>query len=131
MDRLRRLARRGTLALLAAIAIALAPASGVQARSAQQQEEALPAVAFSDLPAEAQRTIRSIRAGGPFAYERDGIVFGNFERRLPNRERGYYREYTVPTPGVTHRGARRIVAGRKGELYYSDDHYQSFRRVSE
>ncbi|MNC91328.1 Guanyl-specific ribonuclease Sa3 precursor [compost metagenome] len=58
-------------------------------------------------------------------------MFGNFEKRLPIKERGYYREYTVRTPGVKSRGARRIVAGRDGELYYSDDHYDSFRRVKE
>jgi ribonuclease T1 len=59
------------------------------------------------------------------------VVFGNFERVLPRRERGYYREYTVATPGVRHRGARRIVAGRGGELYYTEDHYRTFRRVME
>ena len=58
-------------------------------------------------------------------------MFGNFEKHLPARERGYYREYTVPTPGARSRGARRIVAGRDGELYYTDDHYNSFRRIRE
>lgn len=89
------------------------------------------AVAFADLPPEAHGTVRSIRAGGPFPHERDGVVFGNFERLLPRRERGYYREYTVATPGVRHRGARRIVAGRGGEMYYSEDHYRSFKRIIE
>ncbi len=88
-------------------------------------------IAFSALPVEAQRTARLVREGGPFPYERDGVVFGNFERLLPRRERGYYREYTVPTPGVKHRGARRLVAGRGGELYYTSDHYASFSRVRE
>jgi len=83
------------------------------------------------LPAEARNTIALIRKGGPFPYERDGVVFGNFEKRLPAQARGYYREYTVRTPGVQSRGARRIVAGRGGELYYTDDHYQSFRRIRE
>jgi ribonuclease T1 len=88
-------------------------------------------VAFAELPPEARQTVLLIRRGGPFPYERDGVVFGNFERRLPVRERGYYREYTVPTPGVKQRGARRIVAGRGGDLYYTDDHYRSFRRIRE
>jgi len=83
----------------------------------------------AQLPAEAQQTIALVRKGGPYPYTRDGIVFGNFEKLLPVRERGYYREYTVPTPGVRSRGARRIVAGGGGELYYTDDHYKSFRRV--
>ena len=88
-------------------------------------------VLSSQLPAEARETIALIRRGGPFPYERDGIVFGNFEKRLPAQPRGYYREYTVRTPGVKNRGARRIVAGRGGELYYTDDHYGSFRRIKE
>jgi ribonuclease T1 len=83
------------------------------------------------LPPEALETIALIRKGGPFAYDRDGVVFGNRERLLPARERGWYREYTVRTPGERTRGARRIVAGRDGTLYYTDDHYQSFRRILE
>lgn len=92
---------------------------------------AVPEVAASELPAEARETIALIRKGGPFPYQRDGAVFGNFEGRLPARARGYYREYTVRTPGAKDRGARRIVAGRGGELYYTDDHYNSFRRIRE
>jgi ribonuclease T1 len=88
-------------------------------------------VSAVQLPAEARRTIELIRKGGPFAYERDGAVFGNFERLLPAQPRGYYREYTVRTPGERSRGARRIVAGKGGELYYTDDHYRSFRRIEE
>jgi len=83
------------------------------------------------LPKEAVETIALIRKGGPFPHERDGVVFGNREKLLPARERGWYREYTVRTPGERSRGARRIVAGRDGTLYYSDDHYQSFRRILE
>lgn len=94
-------------------------------------------VAAAELPAEARRTLAAIQAGGPFPYARDGVVFGNFEKRLPLRYRGYYREYTVDTPGARNRGARRIVAGegpardvrRSGEYYYSDDHYRSFRQI--
>ena len=81
------------------------------------------------LPKEARETLALIRAGGPYPYHKDGSVFGNREALLPKRERGYYREYTVRTPGARDRGARRIVAGRSGEYYYTDDHYRSFRRI--
>lgn len=83
------------------------------------------------LPHEARETLHRIKAGGPFRHARDGIPFGNRERLLPGAERGYYREYTVATPGVSGRGARRIVAGARGEYYYTDDHYRSFRRIKE
>jgi ribonuclease T1 len=91
-------------------------------------------VALTELPREAQQTERLIRAGGPFPHTKDGLAFGNRERLLPRRERGYYREYTVPTPGARNRGARRIVCGgaqiREPETcYYTDDHYASFRRI--
>lgn len=88
-------------------------------------------VSVAQLPPQARATLERIRAGGPFPYERDGAMFGNREGRLPKRGRGYYREYTVPTPGAGDRGARRIVGGRGGELYYTDDHYRSFRRIIE
>ncbi len=101
------------------------------ARGDAPSKAALPEIAVGELPAEARSTIALIRKGGPFPYERDGVVFGNFEKRLPPQPRGYYREYTVRTPGAKNRGARRIVAGRGGELYYTDDHYQSFRRIKE
>lgn len=83
------------------------------------------------LPPEAITTLRLIEAGGPFPYERDGTVFQNRERRLPEKSRGYYREYTVETPGSPDRGARRIVTGGQppAVYYYTDDHYRSFRRV--
>ena len=83
------------------------------------------------LPKEALETIALMRKGGPFPYSRDGAAFGNREKLLPARERGWYREYTVKTPGERSRGARRIVAGRDGTLYYSDDHYRSFKRILE
>jgi ribonuclease T1 len=92
-------------------------------------EPAAAEVAADALPAEARATLRLIDRGGPFPYDRDGVEFRNFEKRLPLKPRGYYREYTVRTPGVKHRGARRIVAGAAGELYYTEDHYQSFRRI--
>ena len=84
-----------------------------------------------DLPPEARATLRLIASNGPFPYDRDGVVFGNFEHRLPEQPRGYYHEYTVPTPGAHNRGARRIIAGGEPprEFYYSDDHYQSFREI--
>ena len=91
----------------------------------------IPAVALADVPPEVLHTLRLLREGGPFPHARDGTVFRNYERMLPRRERGYYREYTVATPGLNHRGARRIVAGRGGELYYTDDHYRSFKRIRE
>ena len=93
------------------------------------------ALAFSDsvrleeLPPEARETLSRIEAGGPFPYARDGAVFSNRERQLPARNRGYYREYTVKAPDVRGRGPRRIVAGRAGEYYYTDDHYRTFRRI--
>jgi ribonuclease T1 len=88
-------------------------------------------VALQQLPAEARQTLAQIKAGGPFPYAKDGSVFGNREGLLPGRIRGYYREYTVKTPGAKDRGARRIVAGMRGEYYYTDDHYRSFKRIIE
>lgn len=90
----------------------------------------LPWVALADLPPEADATVRLIDAGGPFPYPgKDGSTFGNLERLLPVRPRGYYAEYTVPTPGSRDRGARRIITGDGGELYWTADHYQHFRRI--
>ena len=88
-------------------------------------------IAVAALPPEARQTLQIIKRGGPFPYERDGAAFGNYERLLPQRSRGYYHEYTVPTPGAKTRGARRIVSGRGGEYYYSDDHYRTFKRIRE
>jgi ribonuclease T1 len=92
-------------------------------------------IKFAALPIEAQKTITLIRSGGPFPYPKDGVVFGNREKNLPRQKRGYYSEYTVKTPGERSRGARRIVVGGEPrsslELYYSDDHYQSFKRIRE
>lgn len=89
----------------------------------------LATVPASALPAEARQILLRIDRGGPFPYERDGSVFGNVERLLPQQPRGWYREYTVPTPGESDRGARRIVAGRDGTRYYTADHYESFAIV--
>lgn len=88
-------------------------------------------IAIGKLPYEARQTLALIKAGGPFPYTNDGGVFGNREGLLPKRNRGYYREYTVKTPGAKDRGARRIVAGTAGEYYYTDDHYRSFKRIIE
>ena len=93
--------------------------------------DAQPEISAAELPGEARETISLIRKGGPFPFPRDGVVFVNFENRLPAKARGYYREYTVRTPGTRDRGARRIVTGRDGELYYTNDHYNSFRRIKE
>jgi ribonuclease T1 len=88
-------------------------------------------IAYAALPPEAQQTLQLIRKGGPYPYQRDGVAFGNYERLLPQRNRGYYREYTVATPGAKNRAARRIIVGQIGEYYYTDDHYRSFRRIRE
>ena len=81
------------------------------------------------LPPEARETIALIQRGGPYPHSQDGSTFGNRERQLPQRPRGYYREYTVDTPGLSHRGAKRIVTGGDppDAWYYTDDHYDSFR----
>ncbi|MFZ6816971.1 ribonuclease domain-containing protein [Undibacterium sp. Ji22W] len=92
-------------------------------------------VNIQDLPREAQQTLLLIQQGGPFPYDKDGSVFGNYERQLPKRARGYYHEYTVKTPYARNRGARRIIAGGARppyyEFYYTADHYASFKRIKE
>ena len=85
----------------------------------------------ADLPPEARHTLQLIKGGGPFPFAEDGAVFGNREGLLLAKPRGYYREYTVITPGARDRGARRIIAGRDAEYYYTDDHYRSFKRIRE
>ncbi|BAL25864.1 ribonuclease domain-containing protein [Azoarcus sp. KH32C] len=84
------------------------------------------------LPGEAIETLQRIQRGGPFPYRKDGVVFQNRERRLPQRPYGYYREYTVPTPGSDDRGARRIISGGTPPevFYYTGDHYRSFRQLT-
>ena len=86
-------------------------------------------VPLSSLPPQASATVALILHDGPFPYRQDGVVFANAERHLPIEARGYYHEFTVPTPGSTDRGARRIITGLDGEFYYTADHYESFRRV--
>ncbi|HSI51996.1 MAG TPA: ribonuclease [Ideonella sp.] len=96
--------------------------------------DSLGTVSLASLPPEAQQTERLVRAGGPFPFDKDGVTFGNRERRLPSQARGYYREYTVPTPHAKNRGARRLVCGGRQPqqpeaCFYTDDHYASFRRL--
>ena len=98
-----------------------APASG--------DGDAADVVPVAQLPAQARATLKLIDAGGPFPYSRDGIVFANREGRLPKHPRGWYHEYTVETPGESDRGARRLIQGKDGTIYYTGDHYESFRRV--
>lgn len=91
----------------------------------------LQTIKASQLPKEGQQTLTLINQGGPYPYDRDGVNFGNFEGVLPKQRSGYYKEYTVKTPGESDRGARRIIVGAQGEKYYTDDHYVSFRFILE
>ncbi|TSE34315.1 Guanyl-specific ribonuclease St [Tepidimonas fonticaldi] len=134
-----RRSRWGWRAALSAglLGLALLGATGTAARTEAPLQDALgiAQVALADLPPEAHTVMRLIRQGGPFPYDKDGTVFFNRERLLPAHKRGYYREYTVPTPGLRHRGARRIVCGGweptvPDACYYTADHYASFRRIA-
>ena len=116
--------------VLCAVALCTTPLAA-QARPAPGLGEP---IALSALPREAQQTDRLILAGGPFPYAKDGVVFGNRERRLERQPRGYYHEYTVPSPGARDRGARRIVCGgikltEPDACFYTEDHYNSFHRI--
>lgn len=91
----------------------------------------LPAINASQLPREARQTLALIEKGGPYPYDRDGVNFGNFEGLLPKKSGGFYKEYTVPTPGESDRGARRIVVGKDSAKYYTPDHYESFKFIVE
>lgn len=126
MNRIRLLVLLGLMATL--VTFAAAPAA--LARNINRPPTD---VALQELPAEAREVYARIRAGGPFLYDRDGVVFGNRERVLPAAPRGHYHEYTVRTPGSRTRGARRIVCGGRQTApdvcFYTDDHYQSFRRI--
>jgi len=117
-----------------ALAVAVA-AHGAGSAGVHTAPDTSRGIALADLPQEARAVYARIGRGGPFAYERDGVVFGNREQLLPAKPRGYYHEYTVRTPGEKTRGARRIVCGgpatRPEACYYTDDHYQSFRRIRE
>jgi ribonuclease T1 len=99
-------------------------------RPTRDPESGLPFVELGGLPAEARLTVQRIEVGGPFPYAKDGVVFGNREHLLPAQQAGYYREYTVSTPGSADRGARRIITGdRDRQLFYTADHYLSFARI--
>ena len=114
--------------LLAAIALACA-ALAMPAAAQRAPAPAAAEVALAGLPGEARDTLDLIRKRGPYPYARDGVVFGNREGLLPKQPRGYYREYTVRTPGARDRGPKRIVAGSGGEYYYTHDHYGSFKII--
>lgn len=114
---------------LAAFALALAAFPGAAPPALAQKLDAAVEVAAAQLPPEARQTISLVRKGGPYPYARDGTIFANREGRLPRQKRGYYREFTVKTPGERTRGARRIISGSAGDLWYTDDHYNTFRRV--
>ncbi len=125
--------RTGVFVLLAAFAT-----GAVQARTPAfpPSSQASPAsISSSELPPEGRETYRLIRVGGPFPFDKDGVVFGNYERLLPQRARGFYHEYTVATPRRGNRGARRIVCGGPVRMpercYYTDDHYASFKEIRE
>jgi ribonuclease T1 len=105
------------------------PSAASQSAAGTAARSGLPMVHAADLPPEAWKTLTLIDSGGPFPYSRDGVVFGNRERLLPRQRSGYYHEYTVPTPGESDRGARRIITGDQGEAFYTGDHYASFREV--
>ena len=120
---------------LANVLASVALASGLLAGAAVSAKNSDPGVPLASLPEQAQQTYRRVLNGGPFPYSKDGIVFGNRERQLPAKKRGYYREYTVKTPGASDRGARRIVCGgqqptQPESRFYTDDHYASFRRIA-
>ena len=132
------LARSGASAVATALLLS-GLAGGAQAKEAfgDRSPTAAPAlaeIALSELPVQAQETHRLVFAGGPFPYDKDGVVFGNRERLLPRKARGFYREYTVKTPGARNRGARRLICGGTPPsapevCYYTGDHYASFQRI--
>ncbi len=133
---LRAATSRKSKSLLASVLLlaSLAGSFGAQARQPLTAAETA-TVAVTALPPPGRETYRLIHVGGPFPYSKDGTVFGNRERLLPSRQRGYYREYTVKTPGSRDRGARRIVCGGPPKTpdacYYTADHYASFRKIVE
>jgi ribonuclease T1 len=129
--------RRPLLALIVLV-VALVVGYSIRAATSHDSHSHTPSpgptrtseVSLSALPAQAAQTVRLIKTGGPFPYPRnDGVVFHNNEHELPSEGDGYYREYTVPTPGSADRGARRIITGRGGQYYYTGNHYDSFVRV--
>jgi len=135
MNRVFRALRKALAAVTVATLCGMLLPAAVAPASARDSPPAEREVAVATLPREARDVLERIRAGGPFQYERDGVVFGNREHSLPPRKHGFYHEYTVVTPGARNRGARRIVCGgprvHPQMCYYTDDHYASFRRIRE
>ena len=143
MDLKRIRARIGSVKVVATLALALVLTASLGTFLVQARTPTRPgtspartpsSLAESGLPAQGRQVMELIRQGGPFRYEKDGTVFGNRERLLPSQRRGFYREYTVPTPGLSHRGARRIVCGglqpkAPEACYYTEDHYSSFKLI--
>ncbi|WP_407074895.1 ribonuclease domain-containing protein [Roseateles sp.] len=128
------LARSGASAVTTALLLS-GLSGGVQAKEAlPTTTPALAEISLSELPVQAQEIHRLVLTGGPFPQAKDGVVFGNRERLLPRKARGFYREYTVKTPGARNRGARRLVCGGSPPTapevcYYTGDHYASFQRI--
>jgi len=122
----------GALAVTLALSAVGLPTDAL-ARDTFGMTEGVGTIRAADLPNEAQRTLELIEQGGPFPYAKDGVTFGNYERILPARRRGYYHEYTVKTRGARNRGARRIICGgdqqAANDCYYTEDHYNSFQRI--
>jgi ribonuclease T1 len=126
--------RRVSAALIGLLVLVIGGTVGRHALSAapvgdQPSAAGLPVRALSQLPPQAAQVWQLIQHGGPFQYRQDGVVFGNRQGRLPLRQSGFYREYTVPTPGERDRGPRRLITGGAAELYYTGDHYVSFVTV--
>lgn len=124
--------KRWCLALVLAM-LSVVPGMSFARQSASIQD--LGTVSVASLPREVRQTLAQIRQGPPYPYAKDGVVFGNYEGLLPREPRGYYHEFTVKTPGSRNRGAQRVVVGgtpiATGEMFYTDDHYASFRRIRE
>jgi ribonuclease T1 len=118
-----------TLLLLVAAVLALVLLRTVDSGDGRSQEPQPSQTSQSGLPAAVAETLDLVDRGGPFPYRRDGVEFMNREGRLPAHWRGYWHEYTVPTPGSDDRGARRLVVGRGGEAYYTPDHYRTFQKL--
>lgn len=127
-------AYKASWACILGAGLVLAPV-GASARKPAEIAAGSHSIALTELPPQGRATYQLIREGGPFPHDKDGSVFGNRERLLPTHTRGYYREYTVRTPGASNRGARRIVCGGKPRTpdacYYTSDHYASFREIKE
>jgi ribonuclease T1 len=118
------------IGLLGAGASSTAPSASPSPSAGYQTPcSGLPGIAVADLPQQARDTLALIDRGGPYPYSQDNTVFGNLERVLPERPKGYYREYTVVSPGSSSRGTRRLVVGAQGDIYFTADHYQTFRQV--